>query len=223
MTSLIAEFSEFTVDINLYRRDTNQLNYIDTPSYVAYALNCIIQEYDDQDTNYNSKRNIPSDKSKITDINVFSAEKLLVSNQENNIIGDRIIYEGNLYEIVSAIKWLFDGKSYYKHIASYCSENIDYLVNNSTPSPLPLPNTPNETITPIQIFNEVAGGTLDGINLVFTSAYDFIYNSLVVNLNGQRLVKDEQYTKVSDNSIELIAELVPIVDDIVTFDYFKKL
>lgn len=64
---------------------------------------------------------------------------------------------------------------------------------------------------------ELASGTIDGVNRVFTTSTDFKLGSLVAILNGQKLVN--QITELTSNSFEFPADNTPRVGDVVAAYY----
>ncbi|MGI0060368.1 MAG: hypothetical protein ACREBJ_11445 [Nitrosotalea sp.] len=51
---------------------------------------------------------------------------------------------------------------------------------------------------------EGATGTVNGINTVFSSSNKYISGTIRVYLNGQRLIKDTDFTETTDQSFTLI-------------------
>lgn len=52
--------------------------------------------------------------------------------------------------------------------------------------------------------NELITDQIDGVTDTFTTDYDFKTSSLKVYVNGQRLIKDTDYTVVASNQFKLI-------------------
>lgn len=221
--SLFIDFKEFISANVLYRSGLSNVNLIDDPSYVSYALNTIIQSTSDSDVNFNNNRKAMNNRDKLLDIIVFTEQKLKISNISENILSDKILYENNIYEVVSVEKWNFFGKKYYKNLCVFFPETKEYIESKSTVSPLPLPEEPPNLASPILIKNEQATGVKDGVNRVFTSQYAFLYSHLSVFLNGNLLTQDFQYEEVTDNSIRIIEELTPENTDSLVLEYFRKL
>lgn len=71
---------------------------------------------------------------------------------------------------------------------------------------------------------EVAVGTVDGSNTSFGTTYKYVSNSLGVFLNGQKLVKDDDYFETTDQSFTMVNP--PLNDlgysDKVTVEYEQK-
>lgn len=72
------------------------------------------------------------------------------------------------------------------------------------------------------IMNEVATGTIDGSNTVFTTANNFATGKLAVYLNGVRQVLGDDYTVTDVNEVTFTfaPKGAPGNPDVVTFDYF---
>jgi len=68
------------------------------------------------------------------------------------------------------------------------------------------------------IANENAVGVRDNDNRIFTTAYSYITGTLLVNYNGQRLVKDNDYKEQSSNKFRLVY-VKPYNDDNLVVDY----
>lgn len=80
----------------------------------------------------------------------------------------------------------------------------------------------NEGVTAAQhIYNEVATGTIDGSNTVFTTAATFTTGKLRVYLNGVRQILGDDYTvtDVDEITFTFAPKAAPGNPDVVTFDY----
>lgn len=69
------------------------------------------------------------------------------------------------------------------------------------------------------IANEIPAGAVDGINNVFSTAFDFQSESTSVSINGLRQTIDLHYTESSDNEITM--DEPPHSSDIISIDYIK--
>lgn len=71
---------------------------------------------------------------------------------------------------------------------------------------------------------EVAGGTVNGINTVFTTSKKYTSGTLRVELNGQKLIKGIDFTETTDQSFTLgTAPLNTLgYTDKVTVEYEQK-
>lgn len=72
---------------------------------------------------------------------------------------------------------------------------------------------------PDMVMNETPGGTLDGSNAVFTTAYAYIANSTRLFLNGQRMQLLGDYIESDTQEITFVE--APHTGDILTIDYLK--
>ncbi len=72
---------------------------------------------------------------------------------------------------------------------------------------------------PDVVMNETPGGTLDGSNAVFTTAYAYIANSTRLFLNGQRMQLLGDYIESAVQQITFVE--APHTGDILTIDYLK--
>jgi hypothetical protein len=70
----------------------------------------------------------------------------------------------------------------------------------------------------LQIYNEVPVGVIDGVNTIFTTANNFTAGTTRVYENGQRLLKDVDYTESGVNEITL---LYTIDSGVIFMDYEK--
>jgi len=72
------------------------------------------------------------------------------------------------------------------------------------------------------ILNEVATGTIDGSNTVFTTAAAFATGKLAVYLNGVRQILGDDYTVTGADEVTFTfaPKAAPGNPDVVTFDYF---
>ena len=73
----------------------------------------------------------------------------------------------------------------------------------------------------IDVYNESLAGTKNGVNLVFTTAFNYITNSTRIELNGQRLVLGADYTEGGTNVINMVAGAEPYSTDSLIIDYLK--
>jgi len=55
-----------------------------------------------------------------------------------------------------------------------------------------------------EIFNEDLTSQADGATATFTTDFDFRTNTLRVYVNGQRLIKDTDYTVVASDQFQLV-------------------
>jgi hypothetical protein len=68
------------------------------------------------------------------------------------------------------------------------------------------------------ITEEVPTGAINGSNLIYITANNFLANSLIVTVNGQRLYRDIDYIITSPNTFSFIQPLFP--PDSLKVDYF---
>lgn len=69
------------------------------------------------------------------------------------------------------------------------------------------------------VFNEVPTGLINGSNATFTSAYDFIIETLEVFLNGVKLTKLSDYNTSGTNTISLYTS--PLTGELLNINYIK--
>lgn len=69
------------------------------------------------------------------------------------------------------------------------------------------------------VFNEVPSGSINGSNATFTSAYDFIIDTLEVFLNGVKLTKLSDYNTSGTNTISLYTS--PLTGELLNINYIK--
>jgi hypothetical protein len=71
------------------------------------------------------------------------------------------------------------------------------------------------------VSNEVPSGTIDGSNLVFTTAFTPLAGTLVLDLNGLKEVPGASgsYT-ISGSTITFNTGLAPVVGDVLSVSYF---
>lgn len=77
--------------------------------------------------------------------------------------------------------------------------------------------TLNADIPTANVFNETPTGTLNGVNLIFTTASNFTTNSTRLYLNGQRLKLSGDYTETGTNQITFVT--APTATDVLIIDY----
>ncbi len=68
------------------------------------------------------------------------------------------------------------------------------------------------------IVDEIPAGGIDGVNRIFTTAFEFAADNLWVYLNGIRLQK-EHFTVLTSNSFEL--QDIPLIGDTIVVDYMR--
>lgn len=217
------EFTEFFYTYRLFRSNNNFHFLIDQPNYIEYGLSASIQKGNDQVYNAKEKHLInPQDK--VMGVIIYSINELKVIGNLDNTLSDKIIVDNIVYEIISSSLWRGFGDIYYKNHAIYYPEQPQTIINMSVVSPVPLPNTPPEIITPLFIANEVMTGVINGVNVIFSTLQPYLSTFLNVYLNGKRLILNDEYIELSDNSIQIVAlDLIPISGDILTCDYWVKI
>jgi len=72
-----------------------------------------------------------------------------------------------------------------------------------------------------EIFNEDLTSQADGHNDTFTTDFDFKTNTLRVYVNGQRLIKDTDYTVIASDQFQLVHYIPKHWFDIVV-DYRRE-
>lgn len=217
------EFKEFFYPYRLFRSNNNFDFIIEQPNYIEYGLSASVQAGNDQVYNAKEKQNInPQDK--IMGQTIYSINQLKIIDNINNSLSDKIIVDNVVYEVISSSKWTAFGDSYYKNHCIYYPEQPQTIINMSIPSPVPLPNTPSIINVPLYRANEVMTGIINSINDIFTTINPYNPLFISVYLNGKRLVLDNEYIELTDNSIQIIVpELLPISGDILTCDYWVKI
>lgn len=221
--SIAIDFREFFTPYRLFRSNNNFDFIIDQPNYIEYSLSANIQKGNDQVYNAKEKQNInPQDK--VMGLVIYSINQLKIIDNIQNTLSDKIIIDDIVYEVISSSKWTAFGDSYYKNHCIYYPEQPQTIINMSIPSPIPLPNTPSIINIPLYRANEVMTGIINGINDIFTTINPYNALSIAVYLNGKRLLLNDEYIELSNNSIQIIVpELIPIISDILTCDYWVKI
>jgi hypothetical protein len=77
---------------------------------------------------------------------------------------------------------------------------------------------PSGTVVPSgYVIGEAAGGAIDGVNKVFSSANAFLASSLAVYLNGLRQRRVDDYNEIGATQFQFL--LAPHVGDTISIDY----
>lgn len=72
------------------------------------------------------------------------------------------------------------------------------------------------------ILNETPTGSINGINLVFSTIYNYRTNSTQLFMNGIRMKLGDDYTELGTNQIQFIIGSVPFTNDSLIIDYIKN-
>jgi len=76
----------------------------------------------------------------------------------------------------------------------------------------------------VAFVKEEAAGAVDGINALFSTSKKYVAGTLRVELNGQKLVKDDDYSETTDQSFTMA--VAPLDDlgyvDKITVEYEQK-
>ncbi len=225
MSTFFEDFEDFFRPVKLYRSNggtyVKGIFSISSPKFVEYALNIVVLPSLDRNSNQDKRKILP-DRDKIGDIDIYAENELKIIDGNDGTIADKIIWLDKVYELISLAFWENEEYSYYKYTACLIPETPQSLVNDSIPSPVPLPDTPPLSLVALFYDNEQATGIKNGINLIFSTLHPFLYDHLKVTLNGQRLTKNMEYIKIDDTHIQLTPELAPENTESLIFDYWLK-
>ena len=72
-----------------------------------------------------------------------------------------------------------------------------------------------------RVYGEIAGGSINNNNLIFTTLYQFVLTSLEVFLNGLKLIEGAGYDYILRSNMSFQFNLPPMIGDEILVNYDK--